>query len=335
MARSRSFLFDLYWAIVFAALGGLITYAFQGQVQVVAATWGAVALIVLIPIVFNFPTRFWGRLMPPVWRVARATFHESFRRRFLNGILVFAILIIGSSWVLAYLQPGAELKLLIDIGLGSCRFFGLLIAVFLGTRLVADEIERRTIHTLLAKPVTRTQFLMGKFLGGYATVFANVALMGIAFYIVFAIKAPQFRHPSPDSGITPYHMEFMYGNILKALGLIFCELAVLTALSTAASTVFSWIFASIFSFFVYFVGQMSDFFRQLSEPERNVGKVAQVILLLIYRLLPHFEIFDMREAILKDELVPMEVITKHALQGLLYVVIILIIGYLAFNEREV
>jgi hypothetical protein len=80
---------------------------------------------------------------------------------------------------------------------------------------------------------------------------------------------------------------------------------------------------------------MSDFFRQLSEPERNVGKVAQVILLLIYRLLPHFEIFDMREAILKDELVPMEVITKHALQGLLYVVIILIIGYLAFNEREV
>lgn len=335
MARSRKILFDLYWAILFAAVAGLIHYAFQDQVQIVAGTWGAVALLILLPVIFNFPTRFWGRLMPPVWRVARATFHEAFRRRFLNGILVFAILIIGSSWVLAYLQPGAELKMLIDIGLGSCRFFGLLIAVFLGTRLVADEIERRTIHTLLAKPVTRTQFLMGKFLGGYATVFANVALMGIAFYIVFAIKAPQFRNPSPDSGITAYHMDFMYGNIAKALGLIFCELAVLMALSVAASTVFSWIFASIFSFFVYFVGQMSDFFRQLSEPDRHVGRAAQVILLLIYRILPHFEIFDMREAILKDELVPLQVLTKHGLQGLLYVVVILLIGYLAFNEREV
>lgn len=334
--RSRNLLSDFLWLVVFAALGGLVALAFSDRVVVLQVTAAVLALVVIVPMILNFPTRFFCRIMPPVWRVARATFHEAWRRRFLNGILIFAVLIIGSSWVLAYLQPGAELKMLIDIGLGSCRFFGLLIAVFLGTRLIADEMERRTIHTLLAKPVTRAQFLFGKFLGGYATVLANVAVMGIAFYIVFAIKAPQFKVLDPEkTGGTTYSMEFMYANIAKAIGLTFVELAVVVAIAVAASTVFSWIFAAIFSFFVYFVGQMSDFFRTLSDPDRGASPAAQILLGTIYRILPHFEIFDIREAILTDRLVPNEVLTKHALQGLFYVVIIMLIGYLCFNEREV
>ncbi len=333
---SRNILADVYWFIIMVILAGLIWFAFSSdRMQAVYIAWGIIGLALLIPLARNFPTYFFGRLMPPIWRVARATFHEAWRRRFLNGILVFALLIILSSWVLAYLQPGAELKMLIDIGLGATRFFGLLIAIFLGTRLIADEIERRTIHTLLAKPVTRAQFLFGKFLGGYATVFANMLVMAITFYIVFAIKAPQFKNIDPESGATAYHMDFMYANIAKALGLAFCETAVLVALAVTASTVFSWIFAAIFSFFIYFVGQMSDFFRQLSDPDRGASAVAQVLLGTIYRVLPHFEIFDIREAILRDQIVPWEVLTKHGLQGLMYVVVIMLIGYLCFNEREV
>jgi Cu-processing system permease protein len=335
MAR-RNLLSDFKWLLLLGVVGLLITLAFvQTQSQVVVGTWIVLGLGIVVAIAVNFPTRFFGKLMPPVWRVARATFHESWRRRFLNSILVFALLIILSSWTLAYLSPGAELKMLIDIGLGACRFFGLLIAVFLGTRLIADEMERRTIYTLLAKPVTRSQFLFGKFLGGYATVFANVALMGLAFYIVFLIKAPQFHKLSSETLDSTLHMQFMYGNIVKAIGLILVEQAVLVALAVTASTVFSWILASIFSFFVYFVGQMSDFFRQLSDPEQGASKAAQVLLGTIYRVLPHFEIFDIREKILKDELVPWDTLTKHGLQGLLYVVIVLLIGYLFFNEREV
>ena len=273
--------------------------------------------------------------MRAVYRVARATFHEAWRRRFLNGILVFAILIIGSSWVFAYLQPGAELKMLIDIGLGSIRFFGMLIAVFLGTRLIADEIEKRTIHTILTKPVTRTQFLFGKFLGGVATVLSNVVLMGAAFYIMFAIKAPQFKSMASDQGSSLMSMNFMYANIAKAIGLAFCELTVLVAISVATSTIFSWIFAAITTFFVYFVGQMSDFFHSLADPERGASKMAQILLGTIYRILPHFEIFDVREAIMKDQPLPWELMAKTAGTGLMYVIVVMLIGYLFFNEREV
>ena len=270
--------------------------------------------------------------MRAIYRVAKATFHEAWRRRFLNTILVFAILIIGSSWVFAYLQPGAELTMIIDVCLGSIRFFGMLIAVFMGTRLIPDEIEKRTIHTILAKPVSRAQFLFGKFLGGVVVIFTNVALMGAAFLIVLAIKAPEFKTVSSDTAMA---MQFMGSNVAKAVMLAFFELTVLLAIAVAASTIFSWIVAAIFSFFVYFVGQMAPFFNQLANPERGIGPIARVLLATIYRLLPHFEIFDMREAIMKDQFMPWGLLAKIIAQGLAYAVIVMLMGYLFFNEREV
>jgi len=269
--------------------------------------------------------------MRPILRVARATFHEAWRRRFLNTILVFAILIIGCSWVFAYLQPGAELKMIIDVSLGSIRFFGLLIAVFMGTRLIPDEIEKRTIHTILTKPVSRAQFLFGKFLGGLATVWVNVLLMGVAFVIVFAIKAPQFKNLAEGA----MGMEFMFANIIKAIILALFELSVVMAISVTASTVFSWLVATIFTFFVYFVGNMAEFFNQLASPDREIPYIAKAFLGVIYKLLPHFEIFDIREAIMKDVPMPWDVMGKIVAQGLAYVLIVILIGYLTFNEREV
>lgn len=270
--------------------------------------------------------------MLPVIRVARATFHEAWRRRFLNGILVFAILIIGSSWLFAYLQPGAELQMVIDIGLGSIRFFGMLIAVFLGTRLVPDEMERRTIHTILAKPVSRAQFLIGKFVGGALTIAANLALMGLAFYAVFAIKAPAFVAEKPEDALI---FQAMYGNIAKAILLSFFEMFLVLGIAVVASVIFTWVLSVITTFVLYFVGQMADLFQQLSDPERGAGMFARIVLGAAYRLLPHFEIFDMREAILQGIYVPWTTMAKTAGQGAAYLIVVLLIGYLVFNEREV
>jgi len=274
--------------------------------------------------------------MRPIYRVAKATFNEAWRRRFLNGILIFAILIIGSSWVFTYLQPGAELKMLIDVGLGSIRFFGMLIAIFLGVRLIPDEIEKRTIYTLLAKPVTRTQFLFGKFFGGLGTLATNVLFMGAAFYVVFAIKAPHFKYMAPEEG-PAYSMEFMYANVAKAIMLAFFELALVMGIAVVGSVVFSWILAAIFSFFVYFVGQMSSFFGHLAsiEGQEAVGPAARVFLLAVYRVLPHFEKFDVRNAIVMDNYVKWSVLGETVLMGTAYLAIVMLLGYLFFNQREV
>jgi len=275
--------------------------------------------------------------MHAIMRIAAATFHEAWRRRFLNAILIFGVLIIASSWSLAYLQPGAELKLLIDIGLGSIRFFGMLIAIFLGVRLISDEIEKRTIHTILTKPVTRAQFLLGKYLGSLATVLSNLALMGIAFYVVFLIKAPGFMKSLSSSESTGpgFSTDFIYANIAKAILLTFVEMTVVTALAVMASTLFSWIMAAIFSFFVYFVGQAADFFKTLASPARGTGAFGQVVFTAIYGILPHFEVFDMREAILRGTYVGWDVLGKHLGLGLLYASLIMLVSFLAFMNREV
>jgi ABC-type transport system involved in multi-copper enzyme maturation permease subunit len=271
-------------------------------------------------------------------RVAAATFHEAWRRRFLNAILVFAVLIIGSSWSLAYLQPGAELKLLIDIGLGAIRGFGVLIAIFLGVWVIADEIEKRTIHTILTKPVTRAQFLLGKFFGALVTVYSNLALMGIAFYVMFLIKAPAFMSTAATdtSGGGPgFSTDFLYANLAKAIFMIFIETTVVTALAVMASTLFNRIMAIIFCVFVYFVGQVADFFKSLASPTQGTGLFGQIVFNLVYGILPHFGVFDMREAILKGTYVGWDTLALHVGLGVLYAALMLLVAFLAFMNREV
>jgi hypothetical protein len=158
--------------------------------------------------------------------------------------------------------------------------------------------------------------------------------MGIAFGIVFAIKAPHFRAITPEKG-TMYTMEFMNANIAKAIGLSLFELTVLMGIAVVASTLFSWVLAAIFSFFVYFVGQMADFLRELGSAVHGSDTFSTIAFGVLYRILPHFEIFDIREKILKDDFVPWSLLGNVTAQAVIYVVVILLVGYLFFNEREV
>jgi len=233
-----------------------------------------------------------------------------------------------------YMQPGAELNLLIDIGLGSIRFFGMLIAVFLGARIIFDEIDKRTIHTILAKPVSRGQFLIGKFIGCLATVWSNMAIMALVFYPLFAITAPRVAEAIQQENRL-FSLDFMYANVAKAIGMSFMEMLVLTALAVTFSTIFSWILATIITFFIYFVGQMSEVIHQMANPERGASPVAAVVLGTIYRILPHFEIFDLREAIFRQQYVPWEHLGKVVIQAGIYMFVVIVIGYLFFNQREV
>ncbi len=129
----------------------------------------------------------------------------------LNTILVFAILIIGSSWAFAYLQPGAELKMIIDVSLGAIRFFGMLIAVFMGTRLIPDEMEKRTIHTILAKPVSRSTIFVWQIFGRHCHDFGQCPLNGPCLCHCVRHKSPQFKNLAEGA----MSMEFMFSNILK------------------------------------------------------------------------------------------------------------------------
>ena len=103
--------------------------------------------------------------MRTTWIVAGAAFKESVRDRVPYSMVIFALLLMAASYLIAQLTAGQDLKIIKDLGLAALSLFGMLIAVFIGIGLVSKEVERKSLFGVITKPVTRTQFLLGKYLG--------------------------------------------------------------------------------------------------------------------------------------------------------------------------
>src|SRR5207244_568034 len=159
-------------------------------------------------------------------------FKESVRDKILYNLVVFAVLLISASYLIGELTAGQDVKIIKDLGLASISAFGLLIAVFIGIGLVWKEVEKRSIYTLLPKPMTRQQFLLGKYSGLVLTLIINVAVMTVAFYAVLAymeVTSPVNIRASWPAPATDLEM-------LKAIALIMLELMLVTAIALFFST---------------------------------------------------------------------------------------------------
>ena len=121
-----------------------------------------------------------------VLRVAAAVFRESVRDRVLYNLVGFAILIIGASYLIGQLTAGQDVKIIKDLGLAAMSIFGLFISIFIGIGLVSKEVERRSVYSLLAKPVRRSELVVGKYAGLVLTVLVNLAIMAVVLYLVLA-----------------------------------------------------------------------------------------------------------------------------------------------------
>src|SRR5688572_3342554 len=170
--------------------------------------------------------------MRTVSHIALNVFRESVRDRVPYNLVLFAVLLIGSSYLLAQLTAGQDVKIIKDLGLAATSVFGLFIAVFIGIGLVSKEVERRSIYALLAKPISRQQFIVGKYAGLVLTLAVNVSVMTLAMYAVLGymtwIENPAFKASWETPGTDPA--------LLKAMLLIFIELMLVTAIALFFST---------------------------------------------------------------------------------------------------
>ncbi len=116
--------------------------------------------------------------------VAVNVFRESVRDKVLYNLVVFAVLLMAASYLIGQLTAGQDIKIIKDLGLAAIATFGLMIAVFIGIGLVWKEVERRSIYGLLTKPISRAQFIVGKYAGLVLTLAVNVAVMVVAWYAV-------------------------------------------------------------------------------------------------------------------------------------------------------
>src|SRR5262249_29518074 len=121
--------------------------------------------------------------------IAFNTFREAVRDRVLYNLIVFAVLIAGSALLFGQISVEIERIVVINLGLTAISIFGIVISIFIGISLVWKEIERKTLYTVLAHPVRRWEFLLGKYLGLMGTLTVNAALMAFGFFATLFIQA--------------------------------------------------------------------------------------------------------------------------------------------------
>lgn len=187
--------------------------------------------------------------MTKILQIALNTFRESVRDKVLYVIAFFAVLMMLASQGLGWISVGDQVQIVKHFSLGVVSLFGTLIAVFVGTGLIFKEIDKRTIYTILSKPVYRFQFVLGKFLG----------LLGVMLCIVIGMGLVA-------SGFVIYVGGEVDAIYCQALAFVFLEMGVITALAILFSTAASPILSAIFTFMTYLVGQLTETLLQLADP---------------------------------------------------------------------
>jgi len=115
------------------------------------------------------------------------TFREAVRDRVLYNLIIFVLLLVASAPLFSQISIGMQRLILVNVGLSSISLFGVIIAIFIGIGLVSKEIEKRTLYTILSRPVRRWEFIAGKYFGLMMTLAVNAGLMTLGFYIALFI----------------------------------------------------------------------------------------------------------------------------------------------------
>lgn len=260
--------------------------------------------------------------------IAVAVFKESVRDRVLYNLVLFAVLLISSSYLLGQLTAGQDVKIIKDLGLAATAVFGLFIAIFIGIGLVSKEVDRRSVYALLSKPISRPQFIAGKYAGLVLTLAVNVAVMTVAIYVVLAYMnwaaTPEMRASWDAPGVDP--------RMLKAVFLIFIELMLITAVALFFSTFSSPILSAAFTFGLYVVGQFN---ADLKNFDQIVDSRPAVWLARgVYHVVPDLSAFDVKLEVVHGLPVEMGYLAANAAYGLAYIAALLLGATLIFWRRD-
>lgn len=184
-----------------------------------------------------------------VWAIALNTYREAVRQKILYALVLFTVVLILFSLVLGQLTLGADTKVIKDMGLASLMVIGSLMSIFMGVGLVFKEVERRTIYTILSKPVRRAEFILGKFFGMAITIALEIAVMTLLLFLLLLF----YKEP----------LDFA---LLKAVLLIYTELCILIAVALVFSSYSSSFMSILFCLSFLFVGHLTNDLAILMEP---------------------------------------------------------------------
>ena len=250
--------------------------------------------------------------------VALNTFREAVRDRVLYNLVFFALVMMAASIIVGQISIGIEKIVIVTLGLSAISVIGLLISVFIGVGLVSKEMDKRTLYALLAKPVKRWEFLLGKFFGLVLTLAVNTAAMALGLYAAL---------------LTVKHsLEKSDAYILVAIYLILLKLAVIVALALLFSCFTTPFLAILFTAGLYGAGLFASDLRTVRGV--NMDPSSLRVMRGVSYVIPNFQNFDVMGAVVHGHGVPGSFVAQATLYAALYIAIVLLAAAVIFSRRN-
>jgi ABC-type transport system involved in multi-copper enzyme maturation permease subunit len=256
--------------------------------------------------------------MTKLLAISGVTLREALRQKLAVNLLVFALGLVAASFTISTLTFGEQYRIIVDIGLSAMEIFGTLIAVFLGAGLIARDVERRTVYPIIAKPVSRAEYVLGRYLGLVATTTLNMLVMVAVFTLVLAyyLKGLGFLHDSPFIAVVAAMVVRF-----AIVGAIACFFSCFTTATLSAIFTLSLVVAGLLS------SDLVRYWAGRGAVMRAVGRAAFV-------LVPNLEALNLKEAMVYKDPVPLSFAVTGLGYGVLYAAAVVAFATAVFSRRD-
>jgi Cu-processing system permease protein len=247
--------------------------------------------------------------------VAGNTFRETIRDKILYNLVLFAVLLIGTSVLLGTLTIGEQARIVNDLGLAAINLVAVIIAIFVGIGLVTKEIERRTVYTSLARPITRVQFVLGKYMGLGLIVIVNIAIMFVMFLGTILLTG-----------------NVIHGSLFQAVELILVETLLVMAMALFFSTFSSSTLSATMTLGLFVIGHLTSDLKGIAE--KSQSQFTEAALTALYYICPNLEMLNIKGQAASGLLVAAGYQATATVYGLLYAGLLLTGACFIFQRRD-
>ena len=281
-----------------------------------------------------------------VGAITSNTLTELTRLKVFYVLLIFALVLIGSSIFMAQFSFQQEFQILKDVSLGAISLFTSLLAIVATARLLPQDIEDRTVYTILAKPVPRFEYVVGKIAGVVFLLAISTLIMSAAFLLVLYTREQAVLHATATqmSGAPPEQLAdalrtvkssaFNF-DIFPGIVIIYLKACLLAALTLFVSTfATSTIFTIVVMAFIYFIGHLQATAREYWLQEHSGGLVARIFLAVVTLFFPDLQAFNLVDDIVAGTAISLGVFAKTAVLGVFYTTIYTLLATFVFYGKE-
>jgi len=249
--------------------------------------------------------------------IASNTFREAVRDRVLYNLIAFALLMSAGAILVGQISIGIEQLVVVNLGLTAVSLFGVIIAIFIGIGLVSKEIEKRTLYTVLSRPVRRWEFIVGKFFGLAATLVVNTACMALGVFAALLYVAHGFHAPD--------------GWILVALYFVVLQFLIMTALALLFSSFSSPLLSAVFAFALFIIGSFAEDLRGFAVMATGASRwLATGAAYLV----PNFSSLNVISSVAHQQPVSVQLVISNSIYALVYTGMVLSGAVLIFEHRN-